>query len=79
MIDFANIFLLVLHIASIVILVLFLPFAIYGHIYGVEELKKILKKFKIPLNYNQILTIWFFSTAIMIITRILRAMLLGKI
>lgn len=76
---FVNIVLLIVNIISFVITALFGVFGLYEQIMGPADAEKLLKKLHIPLSYNQALIIGFVCLALMIITYILRAKLLGKL
>ena len=78
MIRFISIVLLIINIISSVLSILFGIYGIFEQIVGAGCVERLLKKFKIPLSYNQIFIIGFVSVALMIITYILRRKLTGK-
>ena len=77
-----NIFDVVLVIVKIlslaVTVVIGASIGIYELIMGPDDTKKLLKKWRIPLSYNQILFIWFFCIVLLVVTSILGAKLSGK-
>ena len=58
---------------------LFTPLGIYEEIMGAANVNKLLEKLHIPLNYDQIVIIWFICWILVIITRILKAKLQGTL
>lgn len=78
MIKFISIVLLIINIISCVVAALVGIFGIFEQIAGAGCAKRLLKKFNIPLSYNQIFLIGIISIALVIITYILRRKLSGK-
>ena len=68
---FINTILLIANIISFAATVLFAIFGVYEQIMGPADAENLLKKLRIPLNYNQALIIGFICLALMIITYIL--------
>ena len=79
MTDFINTILLIVNIISFATTILFAIFGVYEQIMGPADAEKLLKKIHIPLKYNQVLIIGFVCLALMIISYILRAKLLGRL
>ena len=71
--------LLVVNVVSFFLTVLFGAFGVYEQIMGPADAEKLLKRLRISLTYNQVLIIGFICLAVMIITYILRAKLVGKL
>ena len=59
--------LLVVHIVSFIVTVLFAIFGVYEQIMGPADAEKLLKKLRIPLRYKQVLVIGFVCLALTII------------
>ena len=59
--------LLVVHILSFVVTVLFAIFGVYEQIMGPTDAEKLLKKLRIPLRYKQVLILGFVCLALTII------------
>lgn len=76
---FINIILLIVNIISFCATVLFAIFGIYEQIMGPTDAEKLLKKFQVPLSYNQVLIIGFVCIVLLIISYILRAKLSGRL
>lgn len=62
-----NVILPIVIIVCFVVTVLFVPFGIYEQIMGPADAQKLLKKMHIPLNYNQVLVIYFVCLALMMV------------
>ena len=77
--EFADKFLLIINILSLIATVLFAIFGVYEIIMGPADAEKMLKKLHIPLNYNRTLIIGFVCVVLLIVSFILRAKLSGKI
>lgn len=67
------------NIISSVCVLAFILFGLYEHFMGPEDAKKLLKKLKLPLSYDKVLTIGFISVAVMFISSIMLKKLLGEI
>lgn len=72
---FVNAILQIVYITSFATIALFTPLGIYEEIMGAANVNKLLEKLHIPLNYDQIVIIWFICWILVIITRILKAKL----
>lgn len=59
--------LLVVHIISFIVTVLFAIFGVYEQIMGPADAEKLLKKLRIPLRYKQVLILGFVCLALTII------------
>lgn len=59
--------LLVVHIVSFVVTVLFAIFGVYEQIMGPADAEKLLKKLRVPLRYKQVLILGFVCLALTII------------
>ena len=70
--DIINIILVIVNVITFIITILFSIFGIYEQIMGPADAKKLLKKLKLPLSYNQVLIIGFACLVLMIGTYILR-------
>lgn len=67
MTELVDAILLVVHIISFVVTVLFAIFGVYEQIMGPADAEKLLKKLRIPLRYKQVLVIGFVCLALTII------------
>lgn len=76
---FINAILQIVYITSFATIALFTPLGIYEEIMGAANVNKLLAKLHIPLNYDQIVTIWFICWILVIIARILKAKLQGTL
>ena len=76
---FINVMLLLANIIFFVLIMLFAILGIYDQIMGPDDTKKLLKKLKIPLSYNQILIIELVCIVLLFVTYILQAKLSGKL
>ena len=73
--NFLNIFLLVINIASLICVVPFALFGIVEYFVRPEGAKKLLKKLKISWSYRCIMVVGFICLAILLITSLMREIL----
>lgn len=71
--------LLIVNLFSFIATAVFAMFGIYEQIMGPASAENLLKKLRIPLNYNQAFIIGFVFLVLLIISYTIRAKLLGKL